>query len=297
MEKNSDETGGAASFGSSFSQQLQTLKSSLATQDQDITALEQQLKELQKQLNAAARALPSYDVRRNQEALNDLEKNLREKREASLPKKRFAFRKSRSSAPSSSPIALPPASLTLPSSGNEGNTEVSKEWQERGLSKLRATTIIKQGEELQSGGASGDYSLRDLEDCKVYLCGRLHALRLHNLSHCQIYAGPVLGSVLLENCHHCTFSLAAHQLRIHSSTECDFYLLARCSPILESCTKLRFAPYNFVYPRLTSDLEHFSVGRNQWDQPQDFNWPNTTINPNWAIIPEEERLATAVVPE
>jgi len=145
----------------------------------------------------------------------------------------------------------------------------------------------------------------------------------------------VTGSALLYDCSGCSFSLAAQQvrtkgsicppitncslffffpfwkLRIHDASDCDFYLLARSTPILENSTRVRFAPYNFVYPQLEEQLkvvspccifllpslnpwaqEYLDTPTNFWDCVQDFSWPRPSQpSPNWSVLAEEERRA------
>jgi hypothetical protein len=62
------------------------------------------------------------------------------------------------------------------------------------------------------GTLSRDFSISFLDNCIVYLCDKIGAMRINNLNQCKIYAGPVITSILIENCNNCTFSLASQQV-------------------------------------------------------------------------------------
>jgi hypothetical protein len=85
------------------------------------------------------------------------------------------------------------------------------------------------------------------------------------------------GSVLVSNCSNTTFYITAQQVRIHNSRECNFYLRASSSPIIEQCSAMHFAP-------LDDD-------QGQWAQVQDFNWLREQHSPNWDVIAPEARVA------
>ena len=51
------------------------------------------------------------------------------------------------------------------------------------------------------------------------------------------------GSIYVTECSDCTFVLGARQVRLHTSSGCDFYLHVASHPIVERCDGLRFAPY------------------------------------------------------
>lgn len=96
-------------------------------------------------------------------------------------------------------------------------------------------------------------------------------------------------------------NLAAGQIRIHNSTGCDFYLVARSRPIIEECDRLRFAPYAFEYTALQEHLAAAGLPgptspENTWDQVEDFEWLKAGVpSPHWSLLPEAER-ATVVRP-
>ncbi len=72
------------------------------------------------------------------------------------------------------------------------------------------------------------------------------------------------------------------QVRIHDATQTDFYLNVGSKPIIESSKELLFAPYS------NSEKE-----KNFWNEVEDFNWLRQAQSPNWALMPEDARLADA----
>ena len=69
-----------------------------------------------------------------------------------------------------------------------------------------------------------DHTLTDLTDCRVFLFGRIGALRLVRLRDCTVCAGPVSGSTFLDDVQGATLFLISRQIRIHSTKNTDFYL-------------------------------------------------------------------------
>ena len=132
---------------------------------------------------------------------------------------------------------------------------------------------------------------------------RLHttrAIRIDGLTDCIVYTGAVAGSVLLHKCSGCTLMLASRQIRLHTSTECDFYLHVHSRPIIEHCTKLRFAPYPLTHPSLAIDLEAAGLKpvagpsvAHLWREVDDFGWHKVQASPNWSVLPSSQRATTS----
>ncbi len=142
------------------------------------------------------------------------------------------------------------------------------------------------------------------------------------------------GSILIYDCVDCCLALASQQarlslyssfififisfihsfslqLRVHNALNSDFYLLTRSKPIIENCSGVRVAPYNFEYPELAAHLQTYfgedaaaasgnSGGKqssNLWCAVEDFNWPRTDEqSPNWSILSPEQRIAPVQPP-
>ncbi|KAI1887094.1 hypothetical protein AGOR_G00202580 [Albula goreensis] len=85
------------------------------------------------------------------------------------------------------------------------------------------------------------------------------------------------------------------KLRTHNTTDTQVYLHVTSRAIIEDCTRLGFAPFNWSYPGIDADFEVSGLDkdRNNWNQVDDFNWLAVgTPSPNWSVIAEPERKCT-----
>ncbi len=126
------------------------------------------------------------------------------------------------------------------------------------------------------------------------------AIRVDGLTNCVVYTGAVAGSVLLHKCSGCTLMLASRQIRLHTSTDCDFYLHVHSRPIIEHCERLRFAPYPLTHGSLETDLTAAGlkpVGdqavAHLWREVDDFNWHKVQASPHWSVLPASQRATTS----
>jgi len=151
----------------------------------------------------------------------------------------------------------------------------------------------REGETIFEDQATSDRDIwmSSLKDCHVSICHRSAAIRIDHIERSECYLGPVSGSVHIEHAQHCRFLIAAKQIRIHSSSHCEFYIKCLSDPIIEFCDNLSFAPYNFSYPKLDTHIKEASLeGPNLWDQVKDFGWLKSTPSPNWSIVDVTKRI-------
>lgn len=137
-----------------------------------------------------------------------------------------------------------------------------------------------------------DVAIENLHQCEIFLKGLPSSLQIKNLQHCVLIVGPCSRSILIDQCQQSEFALACQQLRIHTSTECDFYVHATAQPIIEDCRNLRFAPYAVEYQTKQEHIQQSGLNwtKDYWNDIQDFNHLARGIpSPNWQIIEEEER--------
>jgi hypothetical protein len=120
-------------------------------------------------------------------------------------------------------------------------------------------------------------------------------LTLKNIKDSLLVCGHVHGAAHLTNISNSVVVVASRQFRMHSSRNCDVYLLTTSRPIIEDCSRIRFAPLPERY--LTGEDEGVE---NQWRNVDDFKWLRAEPSPNWSVLPEEKRVAekvwTEVVP-
>ena len=145
-----------------------------------------------------------------------------------------------------------------------------------------------------AAAAGKDIRLLNLTNCTVIILDPLKALRVDGLTNCQVYTGPIAGSALLHRCESCIFMFAARQLRIHTSTLCDYYLHVMSHPIIEHCQKVRFAPYGLKYTNSDQILDKAGLltppRPDMWKNVDDFGWHRVQKSPNWDIIPYADRI-------
>ena len=119
-------------------------------------------------------------------------------------------------------------------------------------------------------------SVNNLEDCVIFVPNVAPAISLNNLHRCTVIVHDITGSARITECHGCRFAFSVKQLRIHDTTDTDFYIAVVGDPIIEKCTRLRFAP-------LRADA-------GPWDNVKDFDCPTSAeASPNWCVLPEGER--------
>lgn len=69
--------------------------------------------------------------------------------------------------------------------------------------------------------------------------------------------GACCSSVFVRNCSNCTFTVACKQLRTRDCVDCTFYLYSMTEPVIETSTRMFFAPFNGGYP----GQEQVRIGR------------------------------------
>ncbi|GAA5990669.1 hypothetical protein JCM10908_003181 [Rhodotorula pacifica] len=304
-------------FAERWRRDLQTLADGLMP-DSDRAKTAEVVKRLSLELNERARDLPAYELQKCQQELEAVQRKLCDSAAKAAPKPRFVFKKreppsastSKPSAPSPmAPAATsashpptpsaPPARAAAPedalaltnrtrayftradlpfpstfSSANTGSAPSSSQC--LALSSLTSCVVDLLDTRSNAGASGSSYSafyLSDLEDSVILL-----------------QANERRGSVLVQNCRGCVFILGGHQIRIHDSTKCRFFLAAGSQPIIERCRDLIFAPYPVsLQPTLSEP-----------DQPsrldvQDFDDPFATAerpSPNWRRATEAEQAST-----
>eukprot|EP00039_Didymoeca_costata_P020701 m.342146 g.342146 ORF g.342146 m.342146 type:complete len:273 (-) comp21024_c0_seq1:171-989(-) len=244
-----------------------------ATNVDVVVALVQECIELQKHLNDSARFLPAYDVRQSQEHIKALRVKIDSKKSQLAPKKKFAFKGSKTKTkPKSESAVVPVASVEEYVSSKKA-----------GFADMQDKTIELNQEEANDK----DIELLNLSKCEVTIRGHPGSLHVKNLKDCTVNIGPISRSILLFDCENCTFQIASQQIRIHSSRECTFYIHVTSGAIIEDCKELQFGAYTWVYDGLDDDYVHSNLDRNnnKWDKVEDFYWQNPTLpSPNWKKI-------------
>lgn len=283
-----------SSFLSQFADSKRSIESRiadlrLASEDSskaksDLAEISSSIDDLEKLVAANSYFLPSYEVRSSLRSASDLKQSLDALSAALLPKKKFSF-KTKSSPPSTAnPPEIqkrdlaPPPNVVVPVRDSPGFRN-------------------KQGETLTKSFRSGEFTLSDLDSCRVRLTGTVNALFIHRLRNCHVYTGPVIGSILIDDVEDCLLVVASHQIRIHRAKRSDFYLRVRSRPIIEDSNGVRFGPYCLDYGGIEQDLKTAGLDEEtqSWANVDDFLWLRAVQSPNWSVLPEEERLSSVSI--
>lgn len=203
-------------------------------------AVAPELEKLEQYLATNAWLLPSYTLRKVEDATAALRQRLDAAQAAARPKKRFGFSaRSKGQAAAAAPPTETPVQPAVPTTQSAaGSAAEPQEDSGRVLRGLRQQRLMKRDAEL--GG--DDFNLADLQGCTVLLLGRMSALRLRGARGCCIVAGPVDGAVYLEDLVNSKVVLAAHQVRIHTSRDTALFLDVGSDPIIEHCSAMAFGP-------------------------------------------------------
>jgi hypothetical protein len=163
--------------------------------------------------------------------------------------------------------ALKPAANIPQKAEAPVNTEESIEWTIHDLTNQRIEHVCQ----------GSLVSVNNLENCVLIIPNEAPAISLNNLKQCIVIAENVTGSARITAVRETKIALAAKQLRIHDSTQTDFYIAVFGNPIIENCSELRFAPLR-------------GTESGPWDNVKDFNCPTAgEASPNWQVLPEEQR--------
>ena len=114
-------------------------------------------------------------------------------------------------------------------------------------------------------------------------------LTLKNIKESLIICGHVNGAAHLTNVSNSIIVVASRQFRMHESRNCDVYLLTTSRPIIEDCSRIRFAPLPETYMN-----ESDKPTENHWQNVDDFKWLRSEPSPNWSVLEEGRRVKTTV---
>ena len=260
-------------------------------------SLSHRVQRLQRNVSESALFLPPYELKTAQNVIVLLQSKIQETRDQLLPKKKFAFSKKQNKKGSGlESKQCKDVDLNLDLANSKS---VSTKSDDDLVVEFAACKFIDRcGETLQKNANEinqKDIALVNLSNCTVLLYGAPSAIHINKLNKCTILCGPVPGSIFIRECVECTFVLACQQLRIHSTTNSEFYIHVTSKAIIEDCNKVKFAPYNWKYETIEEDyaVTGLSKQRNNWDNVDDFNWLAADVHsPNWSIIPSTDRVST-----
>ncbi|XP_047507495.1 tubulin-specific chaperone C isoform X2 [Pieris napi] len=247
--------------------------------------IKREVNELQKFVVTSSFFLKEFNLRKYLGIVQNLQTKCYELEDRYVPRKKFGFSRKK----------LPKSHTGKQDSldENDGTGKIdSNKWDEKlfGYDSKENEVLSIGNEELYQR----DVALRNLKNCTVVLCGVMATLHLTNLESCIILSGPVTSSVFVDKCNNCTIVTACQQLRMHTSTKCDIYLHVTSKGIIEDCTQIRTAPYNFNYDDLEKHFNMSSLDKNSnnWNTLDDFNWLAPDVpSPNWSTLESTQRIS------
>ena len=140
-----------------------------------------------------------------------------------------------------------------------------------------------------------DVVLSSLNRCRVVIQGSPSTVHVTAVRDCIILCGPTSGSVFIDDCQQSVVVVACHQLRVHRTSDTNFYLHVTSRAIIEDCSSVQFAPYNWTYTHLDEDFRKAGLDRtrNNWNAVDDFNWlAADKQSPNWSVMDKDARISS-----
>lgn len=229
---------------------------------------------LQKYVATSSLFLRNYDIQKCQQCVQDLSTKAKSCEEEFLPKKKFGFKNK----------PKPKSNQINGSLRDETDGKIKRPIEIKdtfcGYSDKKGLKLCMRYDEI----FKKDVTLERLEDCSITLLGTPSTLHMNHIKNCTILSGPVSTSIFAENCENSSLSIACQQLRLHSSKHVTIFLHVTSRAIMEDCTDIMFAPYNFHYQDKEKDFATagLDINVNNWKCIDDFNWLNVEKpSPNW----------------
>mmetsp|Transcript_30346 Transcript_30346/g.29994 ORF Transcript_30346/g.29994 Transcript_30346/m.29994 type:complete len:298 (+) Transcript_30346:1-894(+) len=258
-EMNPDEC--VADFDLRFAEKIRGIREKLQSLTREdpvnerIEELRRELMTCSELLNQSVHFLNSYTIMQGQFLITQVQDEISSTQQNLAPRKKFAFSK-----------------RAAKKENTNNNLEVKQEEKSQlvleGIRDQAGGTFYKTA--LDMRGVSS-YQLQNLENCEIVISATLNAIHMVGLKHCHVFVGAVSGAAHITDCTDCVINVACHQLRIHQTYRCQFYVFVATGPIVENVSELGFGPYRFKYPNMEEHFESCGFkGENQYDQVQDF---------------------------
>jgi len=135
-----------------------------------------------------------------------------------------------------------------------------------------------------------DIVIEDCQNTTIAICDHTAQVQIDSLDDCRVLIGACTDSAFVRGCVNCEMTIGARQLRTRDCRDCTFYLYCATEPVIETSTRLRFAPYNAAYPQLGSHFTsaNLAPAGNLWYAVYDFNGAEPDAAEHWMELPESE---------
>lgn len=237
--------------------------------------------------------LTLYDMKKYQTKLQDLTDEINALESKFLPRKKFGFKKIDKYKGQGDKLGDGTKSLE-----NKEHKEGVKDETDfvKGSEQLKEHDIgfyDKKNETLELCNEDvhkKHVSISNIENCVIQIKGNASTVHMNNVRKSRVCVGPVSNSVFIDNCSDSQLFLACHQLRMHTSENCQVYLYVTSKAIIEHCQNIGFAP-NIRVDETLLQMSGLERDKNHWDLIDDFNWLSVDEHsPNWFIIEESKRI-------
>lgn len=248
------------------------------------------IQELQGYLSNSTLFLSDYTIKSAQHRIDSLLVQFDEIKLKFIPKKKFGFRSKEKEQPlvneKSKEIGNDVSDKTEKCTSPDSNASKHIEWTIKNKSNEE---IILQGADVDDK----DLTISTMSNCLIQIVGHAGSLQVSHLKNCLILCGPVSRSVFADNCIDCKLVFGCQQFRLHLSKNCDIYMHVTGRAIIEDCTNVSVAPYNYTYPLIEQHFAQCGLNlyKNNWEDVADFNWlAFERHSPNWKPIEIENRI-------
>lgn len=284
-------------FGADFARCRSTIEALLTTEHSDSTThldqLQAELQTAQKLVSDVQLYLPSYDKQVANRILGQWLTAFDDRRDKLAPKKKFAFRSRKKDSGMASgdvvdaAVSIQPQVIVTAVEPAPPTIDASSECDYRN----RTSETISERADVVNGK---DVSFHNLADCRVRIHGSPSTVHIVGLSDCTVLLGPVATSVFVDDCRRLTLAVACQQLRVHATTDSNFYVHVSSRSVIEDSRRLRFAPYAWRYDGID---EHYRMAgldcnaMDRWNAVDDFDWLVAgEPSPNWSVMDERDRV-------
>lgn len=251
---------------------------------EEFNSIGRDLQDLQKYFTSSTFFLSDHKIKTCQIVINQLLTKSDETKSRLLPKKKFGFKNKSSKI-----------SNKLESDIQDGH--VKSDIKESTRKEFLWTESQKMNQVLKYSGDqvnNQDLTFKEIENCVIFINGHAGSLQMSKMKNCLVLCGAVSRSVFADNCENCTFAFACQQLRLHSSTFCNIYILVTSRAIIEDCKNINIAPNTYSYSEYENDLQKAGLDGsiNNWENVGDFNWLSADQpSPNWNRIKDDEKVS------
>jgi tubulin-specific chaperone C len=131
---------------------------------------------------------------------------------------------------------------------------------------------------------------------------------INGCMNCRVFCLPIAGSVFLSNCANCCVYVACQQLRLKDCRDTDLFVWCASTPIIESCSRMRFGPYSCwdgllnsaasngathathaEWVRCVGEISATAQTEHNYENVDDFQWVRKTASPHWRVMTEAEQ--------